>query len=120
MTQLLASPDERHKNEAIWDQIRATGVLTVYTRPRNLTEEQKKQRCKESNLRRLKYATELNEKRKGKRIEKLFEGRQLVVQTSDWEAEARANTALAAAELETPTALPAATETPRAMRGRGR
>jgi len=123
MTQLLASPDEHHKDEAIWDQIRATGVLTVYTRPRNLTEDQKKQRRKESNLRhRLKYASELKEKRNRKRrIEKLLEGKQVGVQTPDWEAEARATAALAAPqEMETPAALPAATEIARAAGGRGR
>lgn len=122
MTQLLASPDEHHQDKAVWERIRATGVLTVYTRPRNLTEEQKKQRRKESNLRhRLKYAPELKEKRNRKRrIEKLLEGKQVGVQTPDWEAEARANAALAAAQLETPTPLPAATETARPGGGRGR
>jgi len=98
MTTVLASPDENHRNQGIWEQVRATGVLTVYTRPRNLTEEQKKQRRKESNLRhRLKYASELKEKRKRKRrVEKLLEGKQVGVQTPDWEAEANANAALAA------------------------
>jgi len=123
MTQLLASPDEHHQDEAIWDQIRATGVLTVYTRPRNLSEDQKKQRRKESNLRhRLKYADELKEKRNRKRrIEKLLEGKQVGVQTPDWEAEARATAALATPqEVETPATLPAPTETARAAGGRGR
>lgn len=66
--------------------------MTVYTRPRNLSEDQKKQRRRESNLRhRVKYATELKEKRNRKRrVEKLLEGKQVGVQTPDWEAEARA------------------------------
>jgi len=125
MTQLLASPDEHHKDQAIWEAIRATGVLTVYTRPRNLTEEQKKQRRKESNLRhRLKYSNELKEKRNRKRrIEKLLEGKQVGVQTPDWDAEARANAAAAAAaaaQIETPAAVSVATETAKPAGGRGR
>jgi hypothetical protein len=125
MTQLLASPDEHHKDEGIWEAIRATGVLTVYTRPRNLTEDQKKQRRKESNLRhRLKYSDELKEKRNRKRrIEKLLEGKQVGVQTPDWDAEARANVAFAAAavaQIETPVAAPPVTETAKPAGGRGR
>jgi len=70
--------------------------MTIYTRPRNLTEEQKKLRRKESNLRhRIKYAEELKEKRNRKRrVEKLLEGRQVGVQTPDWEEEARAQAAM--------------------------
>jgi hypothetical protein len=125
MTQLLASPDEHHKDEAIWEAIRATGVLTVYTRPRNLTEDQKKQRRKESNLRhRLKYSDELKEKRNRKRrIEKLLEGKQVGVQTPDWDAEASANAAFAAAavaQIEAPVAPPTVTETAKPAGGRGR
>lgn len=98
LTTLLASPDENHQDQGVWEQVRATGVMTVYTRPRNLTEEQKKQRRKESNLRhRIKYSTDLKEKRNRKRrVEKLLEGKQVGVQTPDWDAEARANAALAA------------------------
>ena len=64
---------------------------TVYTRPRNLSEDQKKQRRKESNLRhRIKYANQLKEKRNRKRrVEKLLEGKAVGTQTPDWEAEAR-------------------------------
>jgi hypothetical protein len=63
-----------------------------------LSEEQKKQRRKESNLRhRIKYAQELKEKRNRKRrVEKLLEGRQVGVQTPDWEAEARVDGVAAA------------------------
>jgi len=98
LTTLLSSPDENHRNHGIWEQIRATGVMTVYTRPRNLTDEQKKQRRKESNLRhRLKYASELKEKRKRRRrVEKVLEGKQVGVQTPDWEAETNANAVLTA------------------------
>lgn len=65
--------------------------MTVYTRPRNLSDGQKKQRRKESNLRhRVKYANELKEKRNRKRrVEKLLEGKAVGTQTPDWEAEAR-------------------------------
>jgi hypothetical protein len=85
-----------------------------------LTEEQKKQRRKESNMRfRLKYANELKEKRNRKRrVEKLLEGKQVGVQTPDWEAEAR--------ELEvgiqsTPTALEQSEYVPEKQpRGRGK
>jgi len=75
----------------VWDNVRDEGVMTIYTRPRNLTEDQKKQRRKDSNLRhRVKYAQELKEKRNRKRrVEKLLEGRQVGVQTPDWEAEGR-------------------------------
>lgn len=99
LTTLLASPDEHHQDQAVWDYIRETGVMTIYTRPRNLTEEQKKQRRKESNLRhRVKYASELKEKRNRKRrVEKLLEGRQVGVQTPDWEEEARVNAGLSGA-----------------------
>ena len=99
LTTLLASPDENHRDQAIWEEVRNTGVMTVYTRPRNLSEDQKKQRRKESNLRhRIKYATELKEKRNRKRrVEKLLEGKQVGVQTPDWEAEAREQANLAAA-----------------------
>ena len=98
LTTLHSSPDENHRNQGIWEQVRATGVMIVYTRPRNLTEEQKKQRRKESNLRhRLKYASELKEKRKRRRrVEKLLEGKDVGVQTPDWEASTNANAALAA------------------------
>jgi hypothetical protein len=91
LTTLLASPDEHHQDQAIWDHVREAGVMTIYTRPRNLTEDQKKQRRKESNLRhRIKYAEELKEKRNRKRrVEKLLEGKQVGVQTPDWDAEAR-------------------------------
>ena len=63
----------------------------MYTRPRNLNEEQKKQRRKESNLRhRVKYADQLKEKRnRRRRVEKLLEGKAIGTQTPDWEAEAR-------------------------------
>lgn len=93
LTTLLASPDENHQDQAAWEHVRNTGVMTVYTRPRNLTEDQKKLRRKESNLRhRVKYAAELKEKRNRKRrVEKLLEGKQVGVQTPDWEAEAREN-----------------------------
>src|SRR5205814_2451239 len=46
LTTLLASPDEHHQDQTIWAQVRESGVMTVYSRPRNLTEEQKKQRRK--------------------------------------------------------------------------
>jgi hypothetical protein len=125
MTQLLASPDEHHTDQEIWEAIRATGVLTVYTRPRNLSEEQKKQRRKESNLRhRLKYSDELKEKRNRKRrIEKLLEGKAVGVQTPDWDAEARANAAFAAAtvvQIEAPVAAPPVPEPAKPAGGRGR
>jgi hypothetical protein len=105
LTTLLASPDEHHQDQAVWDHVRDSGVMTVYTRPRNLTEDQKKQRRKESNLRhRVKYAQELKEKRNRKRrVEKLLEGKQVGVQTPDWEAEARA----AAMNNSAPTAIEA-------------
>jgi hypothetical protein len=92
LTTLLASPDENHHDQAIWEDVRNSGVMTVYTRPRNLTEDQKRHRRRESNLRhRVKYATELKEKRNRKRrVEKLLEGKQVGVQTPDWDAEARA------------------------------
>ena len=56
-----------------------------------MTSDQKKSRRKESNLRhRIKYAQELKEKRNRKRrVEKLLEGKQVGVQTPDWDAEAR-------------------------------
>lgn len=98
LTTLLASPDENHRDEAVWEHVRGSGVMTVYTRPRNLTEDQKKQRRRESNLRhRVKYATELKEKRNRKRrVEKLLEGKQVGVQTPDWEVEAREQAAMMA------------------------
>jgi len=70
--------------------------MTVYTRPRNLSEDQKKQRRKESNLRhRVKYANQLKEKRNRKRrVEKLLEGKAVGTQTPDWEAEAREQAAM--------------------------
>ena len=91
LTTLLGSPDEHHQDQSVWDNVRDEGVMTIYTRPRNLTEDQKKQRRKDSNLRhRVKYAQELKEKRNRKRrVEKLLEGRQVGVQTPDWEAEGR-------------------------------
>lgn len=91
LTTLAASPDEHHHDQEIWDHIREAGVMMIHTRPRNLTEDQKKQRRKESNLRhRVKYAEELKEKRNRKRrVEKLLEGKQVGVQTPDWDAEAR-------------------------------
>jgi hypothetical protein len=96
LTTLLASQDENHRDEAVWDNVKKTGIMTIYTRPRNLSEEQKKLRRKESNLRhRLKYAQELKEKRNRKRrVEKLLEGKQVGVQTPDWDAEARAQAAI--------------------------
>lgn len=105
LTTLLASPDENHQDQGVWEHVRETGVMTVYTRPRNLTEDQKKQRRKDSNLRhRVKYATELKEKRNRKRrVEKLLEGKQVGVQTPDWDAEAREQAILqAAAQAEVP------------------
>jgi hypothetical protein len=101
LTTLSASPDEHHQDTTVWDHIRDTGMMTIYTRPRNLSEEQKKLRRKESNLRhRVKYATELKEKRNRKRrVEKLLEGRQVGVQTPDWEEEARVAAAAAQATL---------------------
>jgi hypothetical protein len=101
LTTLLASPDENHRNQEIWDHVRDSGVMTVYTRPRNLTGEQKKQRRKESNLRhRVKYAAELKDKRNRKRrVEKLLEGKTVGVQTPDWEAEARKHALEAAAAI---------------------
>jgi hypothetical protein len=89
LTTLLASPDEHHQDPAVWEAVREEGTLTIYTRPRNLSDDQKKQRRKDSNLRhRIKYAEELREKRNRKRrVEKLLEGRQVGVQTPDWEAE---------------------------------
>jgi hypothetical protein len=103
LTTLSASPDEHHQEQAVWDHVRDSGVMTVHTRPRNLSEDQKKQRRKESNLRhRVKYAQELKEKRNRKRrVEKLMEGKQVGVQTPDWEAEARA----AAMNIGAPTAI---------------
>src|SRR5271169_5602894 len=105
LTTLLASPDENHQDQGVWEHVRETGVMTVYTRPRNLTEDQKKQRRKDSNLRhRVKYAAELKEKRNRKRrVEKLLEGKQVGVQTRDWDAEARENALDAAAALQLPT-----------------
>ena len=103
LTTLLASPDENHHDQALWDSVRESGIMTVYTRPRNLSEDQKKQRRKESNLRhRVKYATQLKEKRNRKRrVEKLLEGKAVGTQTPDWEAEAREQTALInAAEVD--------------------
>lgn len=63
-----------------------------------MTEDQKKFRRKESNLRhRVKYAQELKEKRNRKRrVEKLLEGKQVGVQTPDWDAEAREQAEMAA------------------------
>ena len=77
----------------------------MYTRPRNLTEGQKKQRRKESNLRhRIKYAAELKEKRNRKRrVEKLLEGKTVGVQTPNWEAEARQRALSTAAAIQVPT-----------------
>ena len=105
LTTLLASPDENHHDEGIWDHVRDSGIMIVYTRPRNLTDVQKKQRRKESNLRhRIKYAAELKEKRNRKRrVEKLLEGKTVGVQTPDWEAEARQNALDTAAALQLPT-----------------
>lgn len=99
LTTLLASQDENHRDEEEWIRVKETGIMTIYTRPRNLTEEQKKLRRKESNLRhRIKYAEELKEKRNRKRrVEKLLEGKQVGVQTPDWEEEARAQAAMNAA-----------------------
>lgn len=96
--------------------------MTIYTRPRNLTDEQKKLRRKESNLRhRIKYAHELKEKRNRKRrVEKLLEGKQVGVQTPDWEAEAREQAAInAAAQMDTiQESAPEVTEAqPRGRRG---
>jgi hypothetical protein len=56
-----------------------------------LTEDQKKQRRRDSNLRhRVKYAQEFKEKRNRKRrVEKLLEGKQAGVQAPDWEAEGK-------------------------------
>jgi len=103
LTTLLASQDENHRDDAIWANIKEAGIMTIYTRPRNLTEDQKKSRRKESNLRhRVKYADELKEKRNRKRrVEKLLEGKQVGVQTPDWDAEARANAAIAAMSAAT-------------------
>src|SRR5277367_1613770 len=91
LTTLLASPDENHHDQALWDSVRESGIMMVYTRPRNLSDGQKKQRRKESNLRhRVKYATQLKEKRNRKRrVEKLLEGKAVGTQTPDWEVEAR-------------------------------
>lgn len=103
LTTLLASQDENHGDETVWNNVKETGIMTIYTRPRNLTEEQKKLRRKESNLRhRIKYAQELKEKRNRKRrVEKLLEGKQVGVQTPDWDAEARAQASLnAAAQMD--------------------
>jgi hypothetical protein len=91
LTTLLASPDENHGDQELWDTVRESGIMTVYTRPRNLSEDQKKMRRKESNLRhRIKYANQLKEKRNRKRrVEKLLEGKAVGTQTPDWGAEAR-------------------------------
>jgi hypothetical protein len=91
LTSLLASPDENHQDATKWANIKEAGTMTIHTRPRNLTSDQKKSRRKESNLRhRIKYAQELKEKRNRKRrVEKLLEGKQVGVQTPDWDAEAR-------------------------------
>jgi|SRR5579859_4581533 len=99
LTTLLASPDENHRDDAVWTNVKETGIMTIYTRPRNLSEEQKKLRRKESNLRhRIKYAQELKEKRNRKRrVEKLLEGKQVGVQTPDWDSEAREQAAIKAA-----------------------
>src|ERR1700692_149213 len=43
LTTLLASPDEHHQDQNVWEHVREDGVMTIYTRPRNLTEDQKKQ-----------------------------------------------------------------------------
>jgi hypothetical protein len=96
LTTLLASPDENHHDQALWSRVRESGIMTVYTRPRNLSEDQKKQRRKESNLRhRVKYANQLKEKRNRKRrVEKLLEGKAVGTQTPDWEAEAREQAAM--------------------------
>ena len=82
--------------------------MTIYTRPRNLTEDQKKQRRKDSNLRhRMKYSEQLKEKRNRKRrVEKLLEGKQVGVQTPDWDAEAREAASTATAALVTQISLP--------------
>jgi hypothetical protein len=115
LTTLLASQDENHRDDEEWKRVKETGVMTIYTRPRNLTEEQKKLRRKESNLRhRIKYAQELKEKRNRKRrVEKLLEGKQVGVQTPDWEEEARAQAAMNAAlndALNTATRMDSAQE----------
>jgi hypothetical protein len=91
LTTLNASPDENHRDQSLWEQVKECGIMMVYTRPRNLTEDQKKQRRRDSNLRhRVKYASELKEKRNRKRrVDKLLEGRQVGVQTPDWDEEAR-------------------------------
>jgi hypothetical protein len=122
LSTLLASPDEHHQDQAVWNHIHEDGVLTIYTRPRNLTEEQKKQRRKESNLRhRIKYAEELKEKRNRKRrVEKLLEGKQIGVQTPDWEAEARVINEGGQAILTAEQQYQVAEEVPRAGRRAGR
>jgi hypothetical protein len=122
LTTLHSSRDEHHQDQDIWEHVRESGIMTIFTRPRNLTEDQKKQRRKESNLRhRVKYADELKEKRNRKRrLEKLLDGKQVGVQTPDWDAEARANanlnpglaTALPQVETEIPPPPPS-----RARRG---
>jgi hypothetical protein len=129
LTTLLASQDENHRDDAVWANVKEAGVMTIYTRPRNLSEDQKKLRRKESNLRhRVKYAQELKEKRNRKRrVEKLLEGKQVGVQTPDWEAEAeaeaRANAAIAAMSatqmdmVEEPEAAVIAEPRPRGRRG---
>jgi hypothetical protein len=121
LTTLLASQDENHRDEAMWINVKETGIMTIYTRPRNLTEEQKKLRRKESNLRhRVKYSQELKEKRNRKRrVEKLLEGKQVGVQTPDWDAEARAQAALnAATQMDgTQELVDGVIETPRGRRG---
>lgn len=99
LTTLLASQDENHRDDEEWQRVKETGIMTIYTRPRNLSEEQKKLRRKESNLRhRIKYAQELKEKRNRKRrVEKLLEGKQVGVQTPNWEEEARTQAVMNAA-----------------------
>src|SRR5579859_4162471 len=99
LTSLLASPDENHQDATKWANIKEAGTMTIHTRPRNLTSDQKKSRRKESNLRhRIKYAQELKEKRNRKRrVEKLLEGKQVGVQTPDWDSEAREQAAIKAA-----------------------
>src|SRR5271156_3123502 len=68
-----------------------------------------KEAKEEGNLRhRVKYADELKEKRNRKRrVEKLLEGKQVGVQTPDWDAEARAMQA-ATAEVQAQQEIPPA------------
>src|ERR1700721_2993723 len=34
LTTLATSPDEHHQDQATWDNIRETSIMTIYTRPR--------------------------------------------------------------------------------------